>query len=84
MWTLDKQSYRIILVHNSWECVVRERFGERERGEEDIKMFVAIECSLQTELNRNIRQKKQDKTFIPKVFIEHLKNRALLWVVHRQ
>lgn len=82
MWILDKQSYRIILVHNSWECVVRERFGERE--EEDIKMFVAVECSLQTELDRNIGQKKQDKTLIPKVFIEHLKNRALLWVVHRQ
>ena len=56
MWLLDKQSYRIILVYNSWECVVRERFGERE--EEDIKMFVAVERSLQTELDRNIGQKK--------------------------
>ena len=64
MWVLDKQSCRVILVHNSWECVFGEGFGEREK--EDIKMFVAVECSLQNRTQQIHQTEEQDRMFIPK------------------
>lgn len=82
MWVLDKQSCRVILGHNSWECVFGEGFGERER--EGRHKNVAVECSLQNRTQQKHKTEEQDRTFIPKTFIEHLENRALPWVVHIQ
>lgn len=56
----------------------------REREKEDIKMFVAVECSFQNRTQQKHKTEEQNRTFIPKTFIEHLENRALPWVVHIQ